>query len=217
MAATGEAVSGTVDEGRSVPEGLEGAAEDGRFRRAGAEEDADEAAVALGGLEGPEICGTEEEGASPAEGEDARDRRHGSKFSTGAPAQPQRVGIEDNDHALGCGRSGDKAKGRAAGAQAKFAVVQAQSAEQGLHPGPAPCNSRCCGGGVRVSVNVCSPVRRVSARVGGTSGTMVICSRPEVCDQRQAAASASPSGSAASGRQRRRDGTAYFTMYPEGE
>ena len=84
-------------------------------------------------------------------------------------------------------------------------------------PGPAPCNSRCCGGGVRVSVNVCSPVRRVSARVGGPSGTMVICSRPEVCDQRQAAASASPSGSAASGRQRRRDGTAYFTMYPEGE
>ena len=68
VAATGEAVSGTVDEGRSVPEGLEGAAEDGASDGAGAEEDADEAAVALGGLEGPEICGTEEEGASPAEG-----------------------------------------------------------------------------------------------------------------------------------------------------
>ena len=92
VAATGEAVSGTVDEGRSVPEGLEGAAEDGASDGAGAEEDADEAAVALGGLEGPEICGTEEEGAPPAEGEDAATGGMGASSPPGRQRNPRGSG-----------------------------------------------------------------------------------------------------------------------------
>ena len=86
------AVAATGDEGRSVPEGLEGAAEDGASDGAGAEEDADEAAVALGGLEGPEICGTEEEGASPAEGEDAATGGMGASSPPGRQRNPRGSG-----------------------------------------------------------------------------------------------------------------------------